>query len=44
MWGEIRPNIFILECLIVYGRVVRLGRCERWDVGEIGKVRKVEGW
>ena len=44
MWGEIRLNVFILECLIVGGRVVRLRRWERWEVGEIGNERKVGVW
>ena len=44
MWGERRPNVFILECLIVGGRVVRLGRWERREVGEVEKVEKMEGW
>ena len=44
MWGERRPNVFILGALILGGRVVRLVRWERWEGGEVMKVRKVGGW
>ena len=43
MWGERRP-VFILGALIVGERVVRLGRWERWEGGEVRRVRKVGGW
>ena len=41
MWGERRPNVFILECFNCSGRVARW---ERWEGGEVGKMRKVGGW
>ena len=43
MWGDKRPNVFILEYFNCTW-VVRLGKWERWEVGQVEKVEKVTGW